>query len=37
MPRVDPITDREALNAEGREAYDAVVERRGGRVAGPSA
>ena len=35
MPRVDPITDREALNAEGREAYDAVVERRGGRVAGP--
>jgi len=33
--RIDPITEREPLDAAGKQAWDAVAERRGGRVGGP--
>lgn len=33
--RIQPITEREPLDAAGKQAWDAVAERRGGRVGGP--
>lgn len=33
--RIQPVTDREPLDAAGKQAWDAVAERRGGRVGGP--
>lgn len=33
--RIEPVADREPLDAAGKQAWDAVAERRGGRVGGP--
>lgn len=33
--RIQPVTDREPLDAAGKQAWDAIAERRGGRVGGP--
>jgi 4-carboxymuconolactone decarboxylase len=33
--RIQPVTDRELLDAAGKQAWDAIAERRGGRVGGP--
>lgn len=33
--RIQPVTDRGPLDATGQQAWDAVAERRGGRVGGP--
>ncbi len=33
--RIQLVTDREPLDAAGKRAWDAVAERRGGRVGGP--
>lgn len=33
--RIQPITDREPLDAAGKQAWDAIAERRGGRAGGP--
>lgn len=33
--RIQPVTDRGPLDAAGQQAWDAVAERRGGRVGGP--
>lgn len=33
--RIQPVTARDPLDAAGKQAWDAVAERRGGRVGGP--
>jgi len=33
--RIRPVTEREPLDAAGKRVWDAVAERRGGRVGGP--
>jgi 4-carboxymuconolactone decarboxylase len=35
MTRIPQLTDRDQLDDEGRDAFDAVAARRGGRVGGP--